>query len=213
MSVTHDAVATFLHLRTPLRSMRHFSQPAESFHFSGGFTWSFDSIVKSCSGLTTRRANAVSVSGVLLSLRFHKVCPPRGSLLTLGIEMNALSSSSYTPIPFSLLCAAFGSFAFAGYYSDLLKPFMPAWLAVCFLILPVTVLIFVQQGEVSDRFLARAHLSAAGLFLLLAVGMEVGSLWGYRPKGLTLYRILAHLAWSFSWASVIKEAYRRRSTK
>jgi hypothetical protein len=40
--------------------------------------------------------------------------------------------------------------------------------------------------------------------------MEVGCFWGHRPKGLTLYRIMAHLAWSFAWAGVIKEALKRR---
>ncbi len=115
-----------------------------------------------------------------------------------------------SPITVGLLFAVFGTFAFAGYYSDLLKPFMPDWLAVGIFVLPVAILVFVNWGEMPDRIVSIVHISAAVLFLLLAAGMEVGSFLDYRPEGLTLYRILAHLAWTFSWAGVVKEAYKRR---
>ena len=123
--------------------------------------------------------------------------------------MTLFSNSHQSPFPFSLLCAIFGMFAFAGYYADILKPLMPDWLAVGIFVLPIMVLVFVQRGEVSDKVLTRTHLTAAALFVILAAGMEAGAYLGYRPKGLTLYRILAHLAWSFSWAGVIKESWGR----
>jgi hypothetical protein len=127
--------------------------------------------------------------------------------------MPLLSANNRNPFPFSLLCALLGTFAFAGYYSDILKPFIPAWLAVGIFTLPVIVLVFVQRGEVPDRILARAHLAAAALFLILAAGMEAGSFWGHRPKELTLYRIMAHLSWSFAWGGVITDALKRRSRR
>src|SRR5688500_7335319 len=117
------------------------------------------------------------------------------------------------PFPFSLLCAIFGSFAFAGYYSDILKPHVPAWLAVGVFVFPVLILVFIQRGELVEKTVTRAHLIAAARFLVLAVGMEVGAFLGHRPKELTLYRVLAHFAWSFSWAGVIKAAYKRRTTE
>jgi hypothetical protein len=42
--------------------------------------------------------------------------------------------------------------------------------------------------------------------MALAVGMEVGLLLGYAPSGSVLYRVLAHLGWTFAWAGIYRRA-------
>jgi hypothetical protein len=120
------------------------------------------------------------------------------------------SPPSQSLFPLNLLGAIWGACAFAGYYSDLLQPHVPAWLAVGVFILPVLILNFVRPGEAPDRLVIVTHRFAAALFLVLAAGMEIGSWRGYRPEGLAFYRVLAHLAWTFSWAGVLKDVRARR---
>lgn len=119
-------------------------------------------------------------------------------------------ASSQGILPLRLVLAAFGSFAFAGYYPEVVKPYIHAWVAVGIFMLPVAILIFVNWGELSARVVVRLHLFAAIWFLLLSAGMEIGILSGHRPPGTNLYRVLAHLSWTFSWAAVLKTAYKRR---
>jgi hypothetical protein len=124
--------------------------------------------------------------------------------------MSKIAGTSYEFFPLRMLLAVFGSFAFAGYYPELVKPYIHAWVAVGIFLLPVFILFFINWGELPDRVVARLHLLAAIWFLLLSAGMEIGVLSGHRPPGTNLYRVLAHLAWTFSWAAVLKTAYRRR---
>src|SRR5262245_1019892 len=87
-------------------------------------------------------------------------------------------------------CALISMFGLAGYYSDVLRGHVPDWVAVGLLMVPMIVIIFVQWGETPDRVVAIAHLAAAVWFMTLALGMEVGHLFGYEPRGLAFYRIL-----------------------
>ena len=106
---------------------------------------------------------------------------------------------------YSALISVFG---LTGYYSELVRPFVPAWLAVGVLIMPIVVILFVQFGELPDRLVARCHLLAAFWFMTLALGMELGHVLGYQPRGLTLYRVLAHIGWTFAWAGIYRRARR-----
>ena len=107
---------------------------------------------------------------------------------------------------YSLYCALMTVFGLTGYYSDLLRPRVPDWIAVAVLIAPVVIILFIQWGEVPDRVVALSHIIAASLFMVLALGMEIGILLGYEPKGSAFYRILAHLGWSFAWAGIYRRA-------
>jgi hypothetical protein len=124
--------------------------------------------------------------------------------------MSRTTGSSPDLLPWRTLFALFGSFAFAGYYPDLAKPYVHPWVAVGIFMLPVAVLIFVHWGEQPDRWVARMHFGAASWFLLLSAGMEIGIALGHEPPGTALYRVLAHVSWTFSWAAVLKKANRHR---
>jgi len=106
----------------------------------------------------------------------------------------------------SLYCALISLFGITGYYSDLLRQRVPAWMAVALFTAPIMIILFIQWGEASDRVVAIAHIVAAMLFMILAIGMEVGTLVGYTPRGTLFYRILAHLGWTFAWAGIYRRA-------
>jgi hypothetical protein len=103
-------------------------------------------------------------------------------------------------------CALISVFGLTGYYSDVLRGHVPDWIGVGLLIAPIVVIVFVQWGEAPDRVVAIAHFTAALWFMILAIGMEVGHLFGYDPKGSVFYRILAHLGWTFAWAGIYRRA-------
>lgn len=93
---------------------------------------------------------------------------------------------------YSLIVGTFGQVA---YLADLLKPHVPGYLAVGFLIVPVWVVIFVHEGEWQQRTVARWHLLAALWFAAITILAEVLSFAGYAPSGTTLYRVCMHLGW------------------
>ena len=103
-------------------------------------------------------------------------------------------------------CALVSVFGLTGYYADLLRPHVPDWVGVGLLIAPVVVIVFIQWGEAPVRLVAAAHIFAASWFMALALGMEVGILLGYEPRGTGLYRILAHLGWACAWAGIYRRA-------
>ena len=103
-------------------------------------------------------------------------------------------------------CALISVFGLTGYYADLLRPHVPDWVGVGLLILPLIIIVFIQWGEAPGRLVAAAHIFAASWFMALAVGMEVGLLLGYAPSGSVLYRVLAHLGWTFAWAGIYRRA-------
>ena len=105
-------------------------------------------------------------------------------------------------------CALVSTFGITGYYSDLLRPLVPAWVAVGLFIAPVLIILFIQWGEVPDRVVAVCHIIAAVWFMILALGMELGHLLDYQPKGSGFYRILAHFGWTFAWAGIFRRARR-----
>lgn len=107
----------------------------------------------------------------------------------------------------ALYCAVISVFGLTGYYADLLRPHVPAWVAVGLLMAPVAVIVFIQWGELSDRLVAMAHMLAALWFMSLAVGMEVGILLGHRPEGTGLFRVFAHVGWTFAWAGILRRAW------
>lgn len=72
--------------------------------------------------------------------------------------------------PTNLLCAIVSALGVTAYYSELLKPLMPAWLAVGLSILPVALVVLVVPGEASDRIVGAAHLFAAGATRSRVVG-------------------------------------------
>lgn len=106
----------------------------------------------------------------------------------------------------SFYCALVSLFGITGYYSDLLRPHVPDWVAVGLFIAPVLIILFIQWGEAPDRIVAACHIIAASWFMILALGMEIGHFLGYQPKGSTFFSILAHLGWTFAWAGVFRRA-------
>jgi hypothetical protein len=106
-------------------------------------------------------------------------------------------------------CALVSVFGLTGYYADLLRPHVPHWVGVGLLIAPLVVVVFIQWGEAPDRLVAGAHIIAAAWFMALALGMEVGILLGYEPRGAGLYRVLAHLGWTCAWAGIYRRARAR----
>ena len=112
----------------------------------------------------------------------------------------------------SLYCAIISTFGITGYYSDLLKPHVPAWVAVGLFTAPLAAIVFIQWGEQDGRIVAATHIIAASWFMVLSLGMELGGFLRYTPEGSTLFRVLAHLGWSFAWAGVYgrARAYRRQ---
>ena len=106
----------------------------------------------------------------------------------------------------SFLCALISIFAITGFYSDLLRRFIPDWAAVAIFISPVIIILFVQWGEAPDRVVAVSHLIATAVFTLFALGMEVSHFLGFQPEGAYLYRLLAHLGWTFAWAGIHRRA-------
>tara|TARA_R110002096_G_scaffold203718_5_gene389041 strand:+ start:953 stop:1387 length:435 start_codon:yes stop_codon:yes gene_type:complete len=106
----------------------------------------------------------------------------------------------------ALFCATISLFGLTGYYADLLMPLVPDWVGVVILVSPLALVLMVQRGEAPDWLVYRCHLIAATLFLLGALGMEIGCLFGYQPDGHGLFRVLAHLGWTFAWADLLREA-------
>jgi hypothetical protein len=106
----------------------------------------------------------------------------------------------------SFYCAVISVFGIAGYYSDLLRPHVPDGLAVGLLIAPVVIILFIQWGELPGRVVAASHIVAASWFMILALGMEAGHFLGYQPNGSGLYRVLAHVGWTFAWAGIYRRA-------
>ena len=106
----------------------------------------------------------------------------------------------------TLYCAVVSLLGLTAYYSDLLRPRLPAWVVVGLFTAPVVIILFIQWGEAPDRVVALSHKLAASLFMLLALGMEIGILLGYEPKGATLYRVFAHAGWTFAWAGIYRRA-------
>ena len=103
-------------------------------------------------------------------------------------------------------CALISIFAITGYYADLLRRLMPEWAAVAVLLSPITIILFVQWGEAPDRVVAVSHIVATAIFTLFALGMELASFLGYQPEGAGVYRLLAHLGWTFAWAGIYRRA-------
>ncbi len=106
----------------------------------------------------------------------------------------------------AFFCALISVFGLTGYYADLLRPHVPDWVGVGLLIVPLVVIVFIQWGEAPGRLVGATHIFAASWFMALALGMETGILLGYAPRGSTLYRVLAHLGWTFAWAGIYRRA-------
>jgi hypothetical protein len=109
--------------------------------------------------------------------------------------------------------ALFSTFAFAGYFSDLLRPQVPDWAAVALFIAPIVLILFVRWGELPKRTVATIHLVAAALFFLFAGAMEIGMALGHEPELSTLYRIFAHAGWTFAWTPIFRRAWKSRRNK
>jgi hypothetical protein len=77
---------------------------------------------------------------------------------------------------------------------------------VALLIAPVVIILFIQWGELPDRVVAASHIVAASWFMLLALGMEAGHFLDCQPIGSGLYRLLAHVGWTFAWAGIYRRA-------
>ena len=106
----------------------------------------------------------------------------------------------------SFFCALMSILAITGFYSDLLRQFLPDSAAVAIFITPVILILFVQWGEAPKRVVAASHLIATAVFTLFALGMEVSQFLGYQPEGAILYRLLAHVGWTFAWAGIYRRA-------
>lgn len=107
---------------------------------------------------------------------------------------------------FSLYCAMLSLLGLTGYYADILRYHLPDWAVVGLLVTPITIILFIQWGDVPDRIVAISHIIAASLFMILAIGMEIGILIGYHPKGTNFYRVLAHIGWTFAWGDIYRRA-------
>ena len=103
-------------------------------------------------------------------------------------------------------CALISVLGLTGYYADLFRPHVPDWVGLGVLVAPLIIIVFIQWGEAPDRVVAAAHISAASWFMALALGMEVGILLGYEPRGAVFYRVVAHLGWTCAWAGIYRRA-------
>ena len=135
--------------------------------------------------------------------------PVREAILFSSKRMKPFQSSSsswLTGYSASFPCAVASVLGLTGYYSDLLRRLVPDWVAVGLFIAPIGIVLSIQWGEVPDRIVAAAHTIAASWFMILALGMEVGLLLGYQPRDSGLFRVLAHVGWTFAWAGVYRQA-------
>ena len=107
----------------------------------------------------------------------------------------------------ALYCAIVSTFGLIGFYSEPLKGRVPDWLGVGVFVLPVSLIVLVQWGDLPDRAVAFVHFLAASIFLVASLGMELWIAAGYRPEGVTLFRVLAHLGWTFAWGKILKRAW------
>ena len=83
---------------------------------------------------------------------------------------------------------------------------MPAEIAVAILMFPISMIVLIQMGDFSNRLVKQVHYVAVALYSLLAIGMEVMILRGFRPEGLLTYRVMTHLGWTLGWAIILKQA-------
>ena len=88
-----------------------------------------------------------------------------------------------------------GVFGQVGYLADVLQPLLPAWVAVLLFIVPVAAVVFVQPGELPDRWVRRAHAGAATWYVLVTLAAEAVTVFGSAPPGALLLRVLMHLGW------------------
>ncbi len=112
--------------------------------------------------------------------------------------------------PTNLTCAIVSALGVTAYYSELLKQFMPVWLAVGLLILPVSLIVLIVPGEAGDRVVGTTHLFAAVVMLLYGLGVEIGHWIGYRPPGVGFFRFLTHPGWTFAWSGILRRAWQER---
>jgi len=106
-------------------------------------------------------------------------------------------------------CAMISTFGLAGYYSELLRRFVPDWVGVGLIMAPLVTILLIPWGEFPDRVVAVTHTVAASWFMILAVGMEVGGLLGYEPRDSGLFRVMAHVGWTFAWGGIYRRARAR----
>jgi hypothetical protein len=135
------------------------------------------------------------IGGAPLSVTF-------GENLVNSSHLNLLTGYS----GWTFYCALVSVFGLTGYYADILRPHVPDWVGVGLVIAPLVIILFIQWGEARDRFVAAAHIFAASWFMALALGMEIGILLGYAPRGSGFYRVLAHLGWTCAWAGIYRRA-------
>ncbi len=95
----------------------------------------------------------------------------------------------------SSLCVVVGVFGQIGYLADVLQPLLPAWVAVPLFIAPVAAVVFVQPGELPDRWVRRAHAGAAVWYVLVTLAAEAVTLFGSAPPGALMFRVFMHLGW------------------
>lgn len=99
-----------------------------------------------------------------------------------------------------------GSLGTIGYYSELLKGHVHDYVAVGIFLLPVANILFIQKGEVPNKIVSITHRISAIYFMILSIGMEVGTALGYKPEGTVLCKLLAHISWTFAWTIIYKES-------
>lgn len=110
------------------------------------------------------------------------------------------------PSPLVLFPAIFSTFGLTAYYSELLEDQIPPELAVTILMLPISMIVLIQAGDWSARIVKQTHYVAVALYSLLALGMEISILRGFRPDDLLLYRVMTHLGWTLGWAVILQQA-------
>ncbi len=114
--------------------------------------------------------------------------------------------SLFSYSPWVLWCAVMSTFGFAGFYPDLLRPYINDIVTVVLFVLPLAIIIFVQWGEFPNNIVSKCHIFAVTLITIYSVGMEIASLFNYKPEGVLFYKILSHIGWSFAWVGILKKA-------
>jgi len=110
----------------------------------------------------------------------------------------------YKIIP--LLCCIYSCLGITGFYAELFQALgIPTWLAVAVYIMPLSLVMFLDPNDVPLKYVIVGHTVAVTLFMVMSLSMEILTYYGYRPEGALLFKIFAHLGWTFFWVSILKD--------
>ena len=97
--------------------------------------------------------------------------------------------------PWTFWCLIVGTFGQVGYLAHFMHPAVPFWLAAPVFLLPIGLVIFVQDDVAPERWVRRAHLLASVWYGCVTLVIEAMGLLGDVPDGELLMRLLMHLGW------------------